>query len=61
MRLVSWSGVPEAKALVVPNAVDLAAFTPGPKRPDLVARYNLVGRSVLMGRPSSFAVDAQIG
>jgi phosphatidyl-myo-inositol dimannoside synthase len=41
--------VPAAKGIVVPNAVDLGQFTPGPKRPDLVARYNLAGKSVLMG------------
>jgi phosphatidylinositol alpha-1,6-mannosyltransferase len=48
-RFTEWSGVPAAKGIVVPNAVDLAAFTPGSKRPDLVARYGLAGRSVLMG------------
>jgi phosphatidylinositol alpha-1,6-mannosyltransferase len=48
-RFCDWSGVPADKGLVVPNAVDLAHFTPGPKRPDLVQRYNLAGKSVLMG------------
>ena len=34
---------------MVPNAVDLAQFTPGPKNPALLARYNLAGKRVLMG------------
>jgi len=48
-RFTGWSGVPPEKGIVVPNAVDLGQFTPGPKRPDLVQRYDLAGKSVLMG------------
>lgn len=48
-RFCAWSGVPADKARIVYNAVDLAAFTPGPKNPDLVARYGLAGKRVLMG------------
>lgn len=48
-RFCAWSGVPTAKGLVIPNAVDIGAFTPGPKRTDLLARYKINGKSVLMG------------
>jgi glycosyltransferase involved in cell wall biosynthesis len=47
-RFCEWSGLDPARAVVVPNAVDLSVFTPGPKRPDLVLRYGLSGRRVLM-------------
>jgi len=48
-RFLAWSGVPPERGLVIPNAVDLARFTPGPKSPALLARYGLAGRRVLMG------------
>jgi glycosyltransferase involved in cell wall biosynthesis len=48
-RFLAWSGVAPPKGIVVPNAVDLAQFTPGPKRPELLARYGLAGKRVLMG------------
>ncbi len=48
-RFLAWSGVAAERGLVVPNAVDLAAFTPGPKDPALLARWGLAGRTVLMG------------
>jgi glycosyltransferase involved in cell wall biosynthesis len=48
-RFLGWTGLPADKGIVVPNAVDLAQFTPGPKRPDLLKRYGLEGRTILMG------------
>lgn len=48
-RFCSWSGVPTDKGLVVPNAVDLVRFSPGPKPDYLLDRYGLRGRKVLMG------------
>jgi phosphatidylinositol alpha-1,6-mannosyltransferase len=48
-RFLDWSGVTPDRGIVIPNAVDLAEFTPGPKRPDLLARYGLAGKRVLMG------------
>lgn len=48
-KFCAWSGVDPAKGVVIPNAVDLARFTPGPKHPALLQRYGLAGRRVLMG------------
>ncbi len=48
-RFLAWTGLPEPKGLVVPNAVDIRAFTPGPKRADLLTRYGLANKRVLMG------------
>ena len=47
-RFAARFGVPEARVAVVPNGVDLSAFGPGTPRPDLVARYGLAGKTVLM-------------
>ena len=48
-RFLGWSRVAPRRGIVIPNAVDLARFTPGPKSPALLARYGLAGRRVLMG------------
>jgi glycosyltransferase involved in cell wall biosynthesis len=48
-KFLGWTGLPPEKGLVVPNTVDLAKFTPGPKNEQLVARYGLAGKRVLMG------------
>jgi len=48
-RFLAWSGVASERGLVIPNAVDLARFTPGAKSPALLARYGLAGKRVLMG------------
>lgn len=47
-RLTAWLSLPKAVCHVVPNAVDLSAYGPGPKRADLLAHYGLEGRTVLM-------------
>jgi phosphatidyl-myo-inositol dimannoside synthase len=47
-RLKRWAGIPDARFFYLPNCVDLASFGPGPKRPDLVARYGLANRTVIM-------------
>lgn len=39
-------GVPAEQVHVVPNGVDTAAFTPRPRRADLLERYGLTGRFV---------------
>lgn len=46
--LVRLMGVDPAKIALIPNGVDLARFSPRPRRPDLVARYSLAGRRVLV-------------
>ncbi|HKQ45246.1 MAG TPA: glycosyltransferase family 4 protein [Rhizomicrobium sp.] len=40
--------VPEGKILLVQNGVDLAAFRPGPPPSELVQRFGLAGRRVLL-------------
>lgn len=40
--------VDPARCALMPNAIDLSRFGEGPKRPDLLARYGLEGRTVLM-------------
>lgn len=47
-RFLAWSGLPEERGFVVPNCIDASAFGPGPKRADLVARYGLEGKRVLL-------------
>ena len=47
-RFLAWSGLPEEAGFVVPNCIDASAFGPGPKRADLVARYGLEGKRVLL-------------
>jgi glycosyltransferase involved in cell wall biosynthesis len=47
-RLRRWAGIEGAKTYYLPNCVDIAAFTPGPKRPDLLQRYGLEGKAVVM-------------
>jgi len=46
-RLAGWSGY-EGRALVLPNAVHLEQYGVRPKRPDLIARYRLEGKRVLL-------------
>jgi glycosyltransferase involved in cell wall biosynthesis len=47
-RFLSWSGLPAASGTVIPNCVDLTRFTPGPRSEDLVQRYGLAGKRVLL-------------
>jgi glycosyltransferase involved in cell wall biosynthesis len=47
-RFVAWSGVSAAKAMLLPNCFEPENFTPGPKAPELVARYGLQGKTVLL-------------
>lgn len=54
-RFRAWSELPDERFVVIPNCVEARAFGPGPKRPDLLARYGLEDRTVLLtlGRLSS--------
>jgi asparagine synthase (glutamine-hydrolysing) len=47
-RFAGWSRVPADRMRVLPNCVDLAQFTPGPKRSVLVRELGLDGRTVIM-------------
>ena len=47
-RFAQRLGVPVDRGIVVPNGVELADFAPGPPRPDLLDRYGIRGRTVLV-------------
>ena len=47
-RMRAWLPGPRPPAVVVPNAVRLERFGVGEKRPDLVSRYGLAGKRVIM-------------
>ena len=47
-RFCAWSGLDPARAAVIPNAVDPAAFVPGPRPTGLEARYGLEGKRVVL-------------
>ena len=47
-RFSEWMGVAPERGVVVPNAVDLGAFGPGPKSPALLDRYGLRDRTILL-------------
>jgi glycosyltransferase involved in cell wall biosynthesis len=47
-RFLQWARVPAAKGFPLPNCVDLTGFEPGEKNPELLKRYGLDGRKVLM-------------
>jgi asparagine synthase (glutamine-hydrolysing) len=55
-RYQAWSGAPSGKAAILPNAIHLTDYAPGPKPAYLVERYGLQGRKVLLtfGRMDSF-------
>jgi len=48
-KFIGWTGLDPSRSVIVPNSVDLARFTPGPKPAYLAERYGLTGRTVLMG------------
>jgi len=54
-KFCSWTGLDTEKGFILPNCIDLEHFTPGPKNPDLLARYGLVGKKVILtvGRMSA--------
>lgn len=47
-RFVAWSSFPGEKVSILPNAIRLDAHRPVKKRDELLARYGLVGKTVLM-------------
>jgi glycosyltransferase involved in cell wall biosynthesis len=47
-RFRRWAPVPENRCHVLPNAFTQEDFSAGPKSPELVARYGLEGKRVLM-------------
>jgi asparagine synthase (glutamine-hydrolysing) len=47
-RFLQWSGLRQDLGVVLPNCVDLSAFTPGEKSRDLLSRYGLENRTVIL-------------
>lgn len=47
-RFMAWSKVPEDKGFLLPNAIHLEDYGSGSKSPDLLKRYGLEGKTVLM-------------
>ena len=47
-RFLAWAELDGGRGHVIPNCIDLAAFGPGPKRDDLVRRYGLIGKKVIL-------------
>jgi glycosyltransferase involved in cell wall biosynthesis len=47
-RMRAWATVPEDRAFLIPNAVDLSRYTPGSRNSELAARWSLNGRRVLL-------------
>jgi phosphatidylinositol alpha-1,6-mannosyltransferase len=47
-QFLAWSGVKSAKVHVIPCCVDARRFGVGPKRDDLLRKYRLRGRTVML-------------
>lgn len=47
-RFLKWSGLRNAKSFVLPCCFDAQRYGAGPKDPELLARYGLEGKTVLM-------------
>jgi asparagine synthase (glutamine-hydrolysing) len=47
-RFTAWAGVAPGKGWILPNSVDRSLFMPGSKRADLLERYGLAGKTVLL-------------
>jgi asparagine synthase (glutamine-hydrolysing) len=47
-RFLAWAKLNGVRGFVLPNCIDLARFTPGPKDPQLLERWGLRNRTVLL-------------
>jgi len=47
-RFLSWAKLPEDRGFVLPNCVDSKQFRPGARKKELIERYGLEGRTVVM-------------
>ena len=47
-RLRGWSNLPPHRTFLLPNAIDLSRYAPGAKNEQLIARWSLAGRRVLL-------------
>lgn len=48
-RFLAHTHLSPERGIVIPNSVDTARFKPGPRREDLLMRYGLLGRTIVMG------------
>jgi len=62
-RLKMWAGTENAIFYYLPNCIDRAQFCPAPRRSDLLARYGLEGKKVVMttGRMDSVEFERRKG
>jgi len=47
-RFLAWSKLPAERGFLLPNAIHMEEYGPGPKNPELLKRYGLEGNTVLM-------------
>jgi len=47
-KLRGWARLPASHSFLIPNAIDLATYTPGPHNAELASRLSLDGRRVLL-------------
>ena len=47
-RFLSWASLQSEQGHVIPNCIDRSPYGPGPKRTDLLARYGLHDRTILL-------------
>ena len=47
-RFLNWSGLPSRKGYILPNCISPDDYGVGPKSPELLRRYGLEGKTVLM-------------
>lgn len=54
-KFCKWTKLSADKGFILPNCIDLEQFTPGPKNPELLARYGLASKKVILtvGRMSA--------
>lgn len=47
-RFCAWTGIKPRHWHYLPNCIDTSKFLPGPPDPDLIERYGLAGRTIVM-------------
>lgn len=54
-KVLAWADLGKSRSVVIPNGIDLSDYSPGPRRQDLVGRYRLNGKKVILilGRMSA--------
>ena len=47
-KMKAWAKIPTSRSYLIPNAIDLSRYTPGPKSQTLASRLGLAGRRILL-------------